>query len=91
MLEQADHATPPIRFRFLSRHGATTASTVPEHQPRHRTGRPGHDRFASFSAAPAASGRLDGVVIAAALPVILLVTLVIVMLAPNYNFLNWME
>ena len=30
-------------------------------------------------------------VIAAALPVILLVTLVIVMVATQYNFLNWME
>ena len=29
--------------------------------------------------------------IAAALPVILLVTLVIVMVATQYNFLNWME
>ena len=29
--------------------------------------------------------------IAAALPVILLVTLVVVMLATQYNFLNWME
>ena len=51
----------------------------------------------AVTASPAARGPMPrpilwiALLVAAALPIILLVTAVVVMLSLNYNFLNWME
>ena len=76
---------------FLIPPWSTTTSTVPNTSPANAPA------ASAVTAAPSAQGSLPrpviwtALIIAAALPVILLITAVVVMLSLNYNFLNWME
>ncbi len=68
-----------------------TATTVPNTSPASAPAAP------AMTASPASRGPLPrpivwtAVIVAAALPVVLLIAAVVVALSLNYNFLNWME